>query len=97
MASIDTMTFDADVYNPNDLITLTIGYTPDSPSVLPQTFTATASITNSGGAVVATSSAPFVVNEAQPAGDQVSVTDDGNRTWSETSDTGAVATFTATA
>ena len=97
MASVDSITFDQDVYNPGDVITCAVGYTPDTPSVVPQTFTATVNVTNSGGTVVATSTAPFVVNEPQPAGDVVSVTDDGNRTWAQASDTGSVATFTATA
>ena len=91
------MTFDAAAYNPGDPISLTIGYTPDTPSVVPTTFNATASITDSGGNVVASSAAPFVINVAQPAGDQVSVTDDDNHTWAETSDSGSVAVFTATA
>lgn len=97
MASIDTMSFDQAAYNPGDLITLTVDYTPDTPSVVPTTFNATASITDSGGNVVASSVAPFVINVAQASGDQVSVTDDDNHTWAEASDTGAVAVFTATA
>ena len=91
------MTFDEAAYNPGDLITLTVDYTPDTPSVVPTTFNATAVITDSGGNQVASSSAPFVINVAQPAGDQVSVTDDDNHTWAETSDSGSVAVFTATA
>ena len=97
MASIDSMTFDAAAYNPGDLITLTVDYTPDTPSVVPTTFNATATITDSTGTVQASSSAPFVINVAQPAGDQVSVTDDDNHAWAETSDSGSVAVFTATA
>lgn len=97
MASIDSMTFDQAAYNPGDLISLTIDYTPDTPSVVPTTFNATASITDSGGNVVASSVAPFVINVAQASGDQVSVTDDDNHVWAEASDTGAVAVFTATA
>jgi hypothetical protein len=99
VASIDSMTFDQPAYNPGDLITLDIAYTPDTPSVVPTTFTATAVITDSGGNQVASSAAPFIVNVAQPAGDVVSVTDDGNRAWTETpgSDTGSSVVFTATA
>jgi hypothetical protein len=97
MASIDGMTFDATSYNPGDTVTLTVNYTPDTPSAVPQTFNATSSITDSGGNVVATSSAPFVVNEAQAAGDVVSASDDGGRTWTEGSDSGSVAVFSATA
>ena len=99
MASINSMVFDQATYNPGALITLDIDYTPDNPSVVPTTFTATAVITDSTGTQVASSAAPFVVNVAQPAGDQVSVTDTGNRTWAETpgSDTGSAVVFTATA
>ena len=97
MASVDSLTFDESSYAPGALITLTVGYTPDSPSVVPATFTATASITDAAGTVVATSSAPFIVNETQAAGDVVSVIDDGSRTWAQTSDSGAVAVFTTTA
>ena len=100
MASIGSLTFDEASYAPGDTITLTISYTPDTPSVVPQTSNATATITDAAGNVVATSdAAPFVVNEPQPSGDTVGVTDDGNRTWTETpgSDTGSVVVFTATA
>ena len=99
MASINSLTFDQAADNPGDLITLDISYTPDNPSVVPTTFNATAVITDSTGTQVASSSAPFVVNVAQPSGDQVSVTDDGNRAWTETpgSDTGSAVVFTTTA
>lgn len=97
MASVDSMTFDQPAYNPGDPISLTIGYTPDTPSVVPTTFNATATITDSGGNVVASSSAPFVINEAQATGDQVGVTDDDNHTWAKASDTGSVAVFSTTA
>ena len=99
MASIDSLTFDQAAYNPGDLITLDIAYTPDTPSVVPTTFNATAVITDSTGTQVASSSAPFVINVAQASGDVVSVTDDDNHTWAETpgSDTGSSVVFTATA
>jgi hypothetical protein len=97
MASVDSMTFDQTSYDTGATITLTVGYTPDSPSAVPETFTATASVTNSGGTVVATNTAPFVVNVSQPSGDTVSVTDTGSRTWAESSDSGTVAVFTTTA
>jgi hypothetical protein len=97
MASIDSMTFDQPSYAPGDVVSLTVGYTPDSPSVVPATFTATSVITNSGGTQVATSSADFVVNTPQPAGDVVSATDTGNRTWAQASDDGSVAVFSAVA
>lgn len=97
MASVDSLTFDQPSYDTGATITLTVDYTPDAPSAVPTTFTATASITDSAGTVVATNSAPFVVNVAQSAGDTVSVTDEGSRTWAEASDSGSVAVFTATA
>lgn len=99
MASIDSLTFDQAAYNPGDLITLTVGYTPDSPSVVPTTFTATAVISDSAGNQLATSSAPFVINVSQASGDTVSVTDTDSHTWAETagSDTGSSVVFTTTA
>lgn len=98
MASIDAITFDEAAYNPGDLVTCTMNYTPDNPSSVPQTFNFTGTLTDSGGNVVATSApAPFVVNEPQPAGDKPGGSDDGNRTWTVASDTGSVATLTATA
>jgi hypothetical protein len=97
MASIDALSFDQPSYNQGDLITLTVGYTPDSPSSVPTTFTATATISDAAGNPLGSSSAPFVVNVAQAAGDKVSVTDDGSRAWTEASDSGSVAVFTATA
>jgi hypothetical protein len=97
MATINGMTFDQASYNPGDTITLTVSYTPDTASVNPTAFTATANVTDAGGTVTATSSAPFTVNEAVAAGDVVSVTDTGSRAWAESSDNGSVAVFTATA
>jgi len=99
MASINSLSFDQPSYTPGDLITLTIGYTPDSPSVVPTTFTATATISDSAGNPLGSASAPFVVNVSQAAGDVVSVTDDGSHTWTETpgSDTGSSVVFTTSA
>jgi hypothetical protein len=103
MASVDSMTFNAGsggtagVYSPDDPIELTVGYTPDSPSVVPQTFTATTTISDASGNALGSNSAPFTVNESQPAGDTLATTDDGGRTWAEASDTGSVAVFTTTA
>ena len=97
MATIDSLTFDKPAYNPGDAVSLTVDYTPDTPSVVPKTFTVTASITNAGGTVVATNSGPFTVNEPQASGDAVSATDDGSRVWTRASDTGAVAVLTTTA
>jgi len=97
MASIDSMTFDQPAYAPGDLITLTVDYTPDVAGVNPVTFTATTVITNSAGAATATSSADFIVNQPVAGGDTLATTDTGDRTWTESSDTGSVAIFTATA
>jgi len=97
MATINAMTFDQASYNPGDTITLTVSYTADTPSVNPVTETATANVTDAAGTVTATSTAPFVVNEPVSAGDVVSVTDTGNHTWAEQSDSGSVAVFTTTA
>lgn len=86
-------------YNPGDAISLTVGYTADSPSVVPQTFTATTTISDPSGNQLGTLSAPFVVNEAQAAGDVLATSDDGGRTWPETpgSDTGSSVVFTSVA
>lgn len=97
MASINSMTFDQPSYNEGETITLVVDYTPDTPGVTPTTFTATSVVTDSAGTQTATSSADFTVNVAQPGGDTLATTDTGGRTWTETSDTGSVATFTATA
>jgi hypothetical protein len=97
MASIASMTFDQPSYMPGDTITLTVDYTADTPGVNPTTFTATTTVTDSGGTVTASDSAPFVVNEAVSAGDVVAVTDTGSHTWAESSDNGSVAVFTTTA
>jgi hypothetical protein len=98
MASIDSMTFDKPAYLPNDLITLRVAYTPDAPGVLATEFTASETITDASGAVVATASAPFIVNEPQAAGDTLDTpTDTGNRAWARISDDGATGVFTATA
>jgi hypothetical protein len=97
MATIDSMTFDQASYEVGQTITLTVAYTPDSPSVVPVTETATTQITDPAGNVLATSSADMVINELQPSGDTLSTTDTGNHTWTQASDTGAVAVFTTTA
>lgn len=76
---------------------MTVGYTPDTPSMVPTVNTATVNVTDAAGTVTATSSAPFTVNEPQAAGDVVSASDTGNRTWTQVSDNGSVAVFTATA
>jgi hypothetical protein len=97
MASIDSMAFDQAAYSPGDAITLTVGYTPDAPSVTSETFTATSQIADSSGNVLSSSTAPFVVNTPQPSGDKVSTSDDGNHAWADVSDSGTVAVFSTTA
>lgn len=97
MASIDSMTFDQPSYNPGDPITLTVDYTPDVAGTNPTPFTATTVITNSAGAETASGNADFTVNEPVAGGDTLATTDTGGRTWAETSDTGSVAVFAATA
>jgi hypothetical protein len=97
MSSITSLTFDQPAYNTGDTISLTVIYVADVPSVVPTTFTATTTITDSAGAETATLSAPFVVNVAQGAGDVVATTDTGDRVWAEASDDGSTAVFTATA
>jgi hypothetical protein len=95
--SITSMTFDQADYAPGDVVTLTVDYVSDAAGVNPVTATATATVTDSAGAVTATDSAPLVVNEPVSAGDVVSVTDTGSRVWTEVSDSGSVAVFTSTA
>lgn len=97
MASIQSITFDEASYAPGDTISLTVDYTPDQPGTTPTTFSATVTITDASGAAVANASAPFVVAEPVAGGDTVSVSDDGGRAWSQQSDSGSVAVFTAIA
>lgn len=97
MAAINNMTFDQPSYSPGAVMTLTIDYTADTPTTNPVTETATVTITDSDGTVTATSSTPFVVNEPEAGGDTIAVTDTGGRTWSQQSNNGSVAVFTATA
>jgi len=97
MASITSLTFDQAAYNTNDPINLTVVYVADVPSVVPTTFTATTTITDASGAQTATSSAPFVVNVAQPDADTLATTDTGSRVWTEASNDGSTAVFQAVA
>ena len=89
MASLNSITFNAGsggvagVYSPGDAIDAAIDYTPDVPSVVPQSFTFTGNVVNSGGGVVATLDAPFTVNTPQGGGDTVTVSDTGSRAWTE--------------
>lgn len=101
MASVNTITFDQAAYAAGSTITCTVDYTADTPSVVATTFTLTANVLNSGGTVVATNTGDFVVNTPQ-AGDTVSVSDTGSRTWTEgtttvESDGSLSVPFTATA
>lgn len=101
MASVNSITFDQAAYEVGATITATVDYTPDTPSVVPSTFTFTANVTDPNGNVVGSNTADFVVNTPQP-GDSVSVSDTGNRTWTEGSTTteadGSLSVpFTATA
>lgn len=95
MASVDSITFDQPAYSPGQVVTLTAAYTPDTPGETPQVFTATVSVLNSGGSVVASNTAPFTVNVPQ-AGDHAAASDDGGHAWAEQSDSGTVAVFTTT-
>ena len=97
MASIDSITFDEPSYAPGDTITVTVGYTPDIPAVVPTTFTDTSTLTDASGNVVATNTAPFVINIPQASGDVAGNSDSDGHTWATVSDTGSVAVFTTTA
>lgn len=82
MATINSIAFDQPDYAEGAVITATVNFTPDSPSVAPVTHTLTAEVKDAAGNVLATSSSPFVINVAQ-AGDTVSVSDDASHTWAE--------------
>lgn len=96
MASITAVDFDQAVYAPGDVVRLTVTYVPDTPSVVPTPFTATVTLNDPSGNVLATQDAQATVNVPQ-AGDTVAVTDSGSRTWTQDSDNGATAVFTAVA
>lgn len=97
MASIDSVSFDQSTYNPGDAVTLTVDYTPDSPSAIPVTVNATVTLDDGAGNQLASVPAPFVVNIPQPSGDKSGVSDDHSDVWSEESDSGSVAVWTTTA
>jgi hypothetical protein len=97
VASIDSMLFDQPAgYAVGQTISLTVAYTPDTPSVTPETFTATTIITDPTGAETASGSADFIVNEPGQ-GDTLITTDTGSRTWTEASNDGTTAVFNAIA
>ena len=87
MSTINSITFNAGssgadgTYATGDTIDATTNYLPDTPSVVPQTFTLTSSVSDAAGNVTSTLQAPFTVNAAQPNGDTVADSDDGGRTW----------------
>lgn len=100
MSSIQSITFDQPSYTPGQVITLTVNYTADTPAAgggTPQVLTATVVITDSTGVQTASASAPFTVTTGGAPGDVVSVTDTGNHTWAQQSDSGSVAVFTTMA
>lgn len=81
MATVNSITFDAASYDSGATVSASVNFTPDAPSVSPTTFTLTASLHDAAGNEVATNTAPFVVNVASPSADTLSVSDDGNHTW----------------
>lgn len=90
--SITSITFDKTSYSPGDLITATVDYTAGTSDVS-QTFTGVATDSKSGE--TGTLQVSFVVTEGDTT--TISVSDSGNRVWTQISDTGSVAKFTATA
>jgi hypothetical protein len=108
MATINSVTFNAGsggvvgTYATGDTIDATMDFTPDTPAVVPQTFTLTTTVSDSTGAVTATNSSDFVVNTTMPDGDTVAASDTGSRTWTAGAQTpdgsgGLDVTFSATA
>lgn len=91
---VTSITFDHPSYAHGATITATVTYVKGL-SDLAQTFTgvATDSLTGLSGSLVSTFTVAGVVTDATTP----SASDAGLRTWSKTSDTGTVATFTATA
>jgi hypothetical protein len=89
MSAINSITFNAGstgvagTYAQGDPVVATVDYTPDAPSVNAETMTLTANVTNSSGAVTATTTSSFVVNTPVAGGDTVSVSDTGSHTWVE--------------
>ncbi len=97
MAAITSVTFDKAAYDQGDTVTCTVEYSPDVPSVAVSAQDATADLVNAGGTVTASLGAGFTVAVPQEGADKVRVSDVTGRQWTEVSDTGAVAVFTATA
>lgn len=90
--TITSITFDKATYNPGDTITATVDYSAGKSDVT-QTFTGTATdnTTKETGSLQVT----FTVTENDTT--VISVSDSGNRVWTQISDTGSIAKFTATA
>lgn len=93
MASILSAALDKAAYAPGDTVTLTVDYAPDTPGVISQVSTVTVELKDAAGNVLASSPLTLTVNVPQ-AGDKVSVSDDGNHTWTVVSDNGSAAVFT---
>lgn len=86
--NISSATFDKTVYNPGDVVTLTVGYTTDDSSTVDSTFNAAVTVSNS--ADTASVTAPFEVSGAvQMLPVTVSVSDDRSPAgaWSVVSNT----------
>lgn len=90
--TISSITFDKTSYSPGDVITATVSYSAGTSDVT-QTFTGTAVDSVSGEE--GTLQVNFVVTE--PDQTNITVTDSGGRAWTQISDTGSIAKFTATA
>lgn len=102
MAAVNTIAFDKAAYNAGDTITVTVDFTPDTPSTVANTFTLSAQVTDaSGNPVGSASTSTFTVN-SQQQGDKLAVSDSGSRAWSAGAETieadGSLSqAFTATA
>lgn len=87
-APVVTASLDAAAYSVGDTIMLTVSY-GDTDT---ETITITVQATDKAGNTSAPVSVSALIDPVN-----VAVADDGERTWSKLSDTGAVAVFTATA
>jgi hypothetical protein len=96
MAVINSITFSQASYTPGQTVEVTVDYTPDTPGVTTQSVSVTVNVTDQSGNILTTDTATFTVNTPQ-AGDSVTVSDSGDRTWTQVSDNGTVAVFTAIA
>ena len=100
---IASVLFDKPVYNASDLITVTVTYTPGTstpPPPPPETFNLSGTATDTASGDQAPFEGTFQVQAASvPVTDATTwvVSDTGDRTWTQLSDDGATAVFTATA